>query len=207
LPPAIATAETRRLAVTLEAWVNEGEKTRPPFRVRGHETPIEFELEGLAVSARIDRIDELAAGGLAVVDYKSGFVVKPVRWFSPRPEGAQLAVYAHGLDASGIGPIRALAYAQVKAGEIEVSGLADADGLWAPLDVPRPEKPRLPASFAEARARLDAGLAALAREIREGIADVAPRDRGACQYCEQKPLCRIRTLDDPLNVSGAALDE
>jgi len=204
LPPAIASAETRRLTATLQAWVSDGEKIRPAFRVRAHEQPIEFELEGIDVHARIDRIDELDAGGIAVVDYKSGFVVKPARWFAPRPEGAQLAVYAHGLDAVNVGPIRALVFAQVKAGEIEASGLAEADGLWPGLDVPRTGKSKLPATFAEARARLDDGLVALAREIRDGIAEVAPRDRAACQYCEQKPLCRIRTLDDPLDVPEGA---
>jgi ATP-dependent helicase/nuclease subunit B len=204
LPPAIASAETRRLAVTLHAWVGDGEKTRPAFRVQGHEQPIAFELEGIAVRARIDRIDELDAGGLVVVDYKSGFVVRPARWFAPRPEGAQLAVYAHGLDAASVGPIRALVFAQVKAGEIEVSGLAEAGGLWPGLDVPQAGRGQLPATFDEARARLDAGLVALAREIRDGIADVTPRDRAACQYCEQKPLCRIRTLDDPLDAAERA---
>jgi len=80
--------------------------------------------------------------------------------------------------------------------------------LWPGLDVPRTGKSKLPATFAEARARLDDGLVALAREIRDGIAEVAPRDRAACQYCEQKPLCRIRTLDDPLGMEGAsAADE
>jgi len=196
LPPAIANAEARRLAATLDAWIAEGEMPRAPFRVRGHEQPVEFELEAIGVRARIDRIDELDAGGLAIIDYKSGFVPRPHRWFAPRPEGMQLAVYAHGLDAANVGPIRALAYAQVKAGEIDIGGLVDAPGLWAKLEVPVP-KSRLPVTtFADARAHLDAALVALARDIRAGSAAVAPRDRAACQYCEQKPLCRIRTLDD-----------
>jgi probable DNA repair protein len=197
LPAAIANAETRRLAATLHAWVEEGERLRPPFRVRAHEQAIEFALEGITVRARIDRIDELDADALAVIDYKSGVVVRPLRWFAARPQGVQLAVYAHGLEALGVGPIRALAYAQVKAGEIGVSGLAEARSLWPALDVAGSDKSRLPvASFQEARAQMERGLVALAREIGEGVADVAPRDRASCQYCELKPLCRIRNLDD-----------
>ncbi len=83
------------------AWLDEGERVRPPFRVRGHEQAVDCELEGVAVRVRVDRIDELDAGGLAIIDYKSGRVVKPARWFAPRPEGVQLAVYAHGLDRIG----------------------------------------------------------------------------------------------------------
>ena len=85
----------------------------------------------------------------------------------------------------------------MKAGEIGVSGLAEARSLWPALDVAGSDKSRLPvASFQEARAQMERGLVALAREIGEGVADVAPRDRASCQYCELKPLCRIRNLDD-----------
>jgi probable DNA repair protein len=204
LPPAMAGAERRRLTATLVAWLDEVETKRPPFIVRSHESRIAFELEGIAVSARVDRIDDLEAGGSIIVDYKSGFVVRPVRWFSLRPEGIQLAVYARGLAAAGPEPIRALVYAQVKAGDIDIAGLADADDVWPGVEVAGTPRSRLPfADFNAARAQLDAQLTALAREIRTGLAGVTPRDRYACQYCELKPLCRIRTLDDPDNSADA----
>ena len=204
LPPAMAGAERRRLTATLVAWLDEVETKRPPFIVRSHESRIAFELEGIAVHARVDRIDDLEAGGSVIVDYKSGFVVRPVRWFSPRPEGTQLSVYARGLAAAGPEPIRALVYAQVKAGDIDIAGLADAGDVWPGIDVAGAPRSRLPfANFDAARAQLDAQLTTLAREVRTGVAGVTPRDRYACQYCELKPLCRIRTLDDTDNSASA----
>jgi hypothetical protein len=92
----------------------------------------------------------------------------------------------------------------VKAGDIDIAGLADADDVWPGVEVAGTPRSRLPfADFNAARAQLDAQLTALAREIRTGLAGVTPRDRYACQYCELKPLCRIRTLDDPDNSADA----
>jgi ATP-dependent helicase/nuclease subunit B len=196
LPPAVAAAETRRLAATLSAWVDDGERIRPPFRVRRHEQALACDVGGIAVRVRIDRVDELGSGGLAVADYKSGRVIRPVRWFGERPEGVQLAVYAQAIDRVDDQALRALAYAQLKAGEITVSGIADADGLWPGLDVAG-TSPRVPAaSWDDARAQMREGLEKLAREVREGVASVSPRNGAACQYCDLGPLCRIRWLDD-----------
>jgi len=39
-------------------------------------------------------------------------------------------------------------------------------------------------------------VAMLAREVRDGVARVAPRHPSTCQYCGLQPLCRIRRLDD-----------
>ena len=89
-----------------------------------------------AGSRGIDRIDEVSPGGLAIVDYKSGRVVQPSRWTGDRPEGIQLAVYAGALARTTGEPIRALAYAQVRAGEVAVTGIAEAADVWPTLDVP-----------------------------------------------------------------------
>ena len=205
LPPAIAAAESRRLAALLASWIDEVERVRPPFRVRSHELPIEFAIEGIPMRLRVDRIDELDAGGIAIIDYKSGAVTRPVRWLAPRPAGVQLGVYAHGLDALDSGDIRVLAYAQLKAGEIGTTGLMASEGLFPGLEVPGSGRSRVPAaSFGDARAQLDVSVVLLARELRTGVASVAPRDRSDCGYCEQKPLCRIRRLDDTVVANDGA---
>ena len=196
LPPAVADAEAHRLAATLQAWIVEGELPRPPFAAQAHEQAIELDVDGVGVRVRVDRIDALESGGIAIVDYKSGRVVSPSRWFASRPEGIQLAVYAQAVEGKGGEPIRALAFAQLKAGEIRVSGLADAHETWPALDVAG-ETSRVPVQdWANARMQLRDHVAMLAREIREGVARVAPRRPTTCQYCGLQPLCRIRMLDD-----------
>ena len=195
LAPAVAQAEAVRLETTLRAWIDEGERGRPPFRVRGHETFVECDIEGLGLRVRIDRVDELAGGGLAIIDYKSGRVVQPSRWLGVRPEGIQLAVYASALEPTTDEPIRALAYAQVRAGDIAVAGLAETSTLWPALD---DNVQRIGAAdWQDARARLREQVVRLARDFRGGAAAVAPRDpRTTCRYCELDALCRIQWLDD-----------
>ena len=195
LAPAVANAEASRLAATLHAWIDEGERTRPPFRVRGHEQRIGCSIDDIALSLRVDRIDELPGGGLAVIDYKSGNVVPPARWFAERPEGIQVAIYAMAVESAAHEPVRALVYAQVKAGDIDVAGLAEDNAQWPALAAV--DSPRLAlAGWADARAQLAARVHALASDIRDGIADVAPRTQAICGYCGLQPLCRVQRLDD-----------
>lgn len=203
LAPVIADAEASRLSATLSAWIDEAERTRPPFRVRGHEERIACEIEGLVLRIRVDRIDELDGGGLAIIDYKSGTVVPPVRWFHERPEGIQLAVYAQAVEGASEDRVRALAYAQVKAGDIALSGLAQSAALWpalASVDSPRSDF----SNWADARAQLRERVVQLARDIRSGAVDVAPRKPAICRYCGLQPLCRIQVLDDGANGAETA---
>ena len=200
LAPAVAQAEAMRLEGTLRAWIDEGERSRPPFRVRDLEMAVACDIEGLGLHLKIDRVDELAEGGLAIIDYKSGRVVQPSRWFGARPEGVQLAVYAHALARTTDEPIRALAYAQVRAGDITVAGLAESSGLWPALvdDVQRLGA----ADWHEARAQLRDQVERLACDFQGGAAAVAPRDpRITCRNCRLDALCRIQWLDD--RASGA----
>jgi probable DNA repair protein len=205
LPPAIAVAEAHRLAATLRAWIIDAELPRPPFVVKAHEQAVELDVDGIRVRVRIDRIDALPSGGVAIIDYKSGRVIGPPRWFASRPEGVQLAVYAQAVDAQGDGPVRALAFAQLKAGEIEVSGLAESAELWPVLDVAGASRAAV-RDWPDARSQLRERLTMLAREFRDGVAQVAPRRASTCQYCGLQPLCRIRMLDDGAASSAAADD-
>ena len=198
LAPAVARGEAGRLAATLHAWLMYWELPRPPFRVRMHESRIPYDAGGFGVDVRIDRIDELASGGLAIIDYKSGRVVQPSRWTADRPEGIQLAVYAGALGRLTSEPIRALAYAQVRAGEVAVTGIADSADVWPALDAPGTS-----ADWQAERDALQDKVAMLAAEIRAGVATVTPRERGlTCRYCGLQPLCRIPVLDESVN--GAA---
>jgi hypothetical protein len=44
--------------------------------------------------------------------------------------------------------------------------------------------------------QLAARVRGLASDIRNGIADVAPRTQVICGYCGLQPLCRVQRLDD-----------
>jgi len=79
----------RALAALLRA-----DLTRAPFRVRAVEQRTSVQIGPLTFDVRIDRIDELADGTLAVIDYKTNERATSAEWFGPRLRDAQVPLYA-----------------------------------------------------------------------------------------------------------------
>jgi RecB family exonuclease len=85
--------ETEQLARVLVALLRE-EVARAPFRVLALEQRSEGALGRWTLRARVDRIDELADGSLAIVDYKTSERATSSDWFSLRLRDAQVPLYA-----------------------------------------------------------------------------------------------------------------
>jgi len=187
--------EARRLSKLVLEWFEKHERSRAPFRVVDTEVKLSLAFELFRVDLRLDRVDALDGGGVAIIDYKSGYVVPAARWFDPRPQAPQLALYAVAWRrARPYDRVRAVAYAQVKRGELKLEGLAADDSAWPELA--RPAKLRDPdlADWRAVEMRWHDSLAALAEEIGRGHAAVAPRDKLAtCKRCGLYALCRIGT--------------
>ncbi len=79
----------RVLAALLRA-----EALRAPFRVRAVEQRTTVSVGPLTFDVRIDRLDELADGTLAVIDYKTSERATSGDWFGPRLRDAQVPLYA-----------------------------------------------------------------------------------------------------------------
>ncbi len=208
LPPAVASGENQRLAGTVKAWLVAVDACRPSFAVRHTELPLELNVGGVGINVRIDRVDTLTDGGIAVIDYKSGRAAAPSKWLDARPSGTQVGQYALALGELPDAPeIRALVYAQLKAGEIGVQGMTADESVWPPLKA-LAQLPRVPVGeWADLPVALAMRLGELAEEFREGVAIVAPRDGRACQYCDLHALCRIQSLDDTPNATAGNDDE
>src|SRR4029077_3817497 len=118
VPPLIRTGEKRRLSALLDAWL-EIERARPPFAMRELESVQTLRLGGIAFRLRPDRIDTLATGGVAILDYKSGRVERPARWFDERPRASQLGLYILAQRAAAPETaVRAVVYAQLCPGAV-----------------------------------------------------------------------------------------
>ncbi|MFO1414161.1 MAG: PD-(D/E)XK nuclease family protein [Burkholderiales bacterium] len=196
LPAPVARAESARLAGTVRAWLDTVERPRAPFRVLDTEAKAQLALGGLALDFRIDRVDRLAAGGLAIIDYKSGHAPGPARWFAERPAGTQVGQYALAQAATRPDePVRAAFYAVLKAGAVTVAGLAE-DPTLVPGVQALPVKGVTLAGWDEVVPAWRAQYGALAQAFAEGDAQVAPR-ADACRRCDQKALCRVQQLVDP----------
>jgi ATP-dependent helicase/nuclease subunit B len=180
LPALLQAAECRR-ACAIIAELLQSERARAPFRVIATEAQRPLALGAATLALRLDRIDQLADGGIAVLDYKSG----RAEGFDPHAERLrrpQLPSYALAWD----GEVAAVASVHLRRDGVKWRGVADSDG-------------RLPALRAAVRAdgewrallaRWRSGLTALLQEFTSGCAAVAPLP-GACDYCHLAALCRV----------------
>ena len=192
VPSVIAAGETSRIATLLRDWIDGYERGRPRFTVEGNEVKADLTLRGLAFRLRIDRVDRTERGAV-IIDYKTGVIVPPKAWFDPRPRSPQIGLYTLARRQAASEPAtRAVAYAQLRSGELKVNGVtADAATGWPLVPI---EKTLTP-SWSAFEAWWDTELDGLANELRMGIAPVAPRDGAkTCRTCRLWALCRFSSV-------------
>ncbi|HUH94482.1 MAG TPA: PD-(D/E)XK nuclease family protein [Casimicrobiaceae bacterium] len=200
LPALLREGEARRLERTLAVWLAL-ERSRPPFVAQALEERMPLRLGGIDLTLRLDRVDALADGGVSIIDYKTGEVERPRQWFDERPRSVQLGLYAlaHSVRASG-GPVRAVAFAELRPEGVAAVGIAADEGVWPELDsaavAPGGTWTSLEAWWAR---KLDA----LGAEIAGGHAAVAPRlTPSPCRNCGLQAVCRIESVR-AIDLSGA----
>ena len=197
LPPAIAASEAGCVARLACEWLANVERGRPPFTVAHAEQRATVALAGHTMDIRIDRVDTLQDGGSAVIDYKSGFAKSPAGWFDERPSGLQLALYARAhAQAFPDAAVRALAYGQLRPGDVRAIGLHADAAVWPGLTLPEGVRQAGLVDWADADRRLQQALERIAGEFSAGHAGVAPRDPGVCKNCGLHALCRIADTAD-----------
>lgn len=194
--------EQERLISLVGEWL-AFEAARVPFTVQSTELETETSIESLALRLRLDRIDRLSDGTLLILDYKSGDLL-PKLWETPRPEDAQLPLYAAFGQIDG--ELGGLVFAKLRAGEPEFAGrVARAAETLLPTLKASSALLKQPFTVEMLLDWRDA-IAALARAFIEGQAQVDPRDYpSTCSNCELASLCRIRDFP-PLSESEEAID-
>jgi ATP-dependent helicase/nuclease subunit B len=85
--------ELEQLRALIAGWL-EGERARAPFTVLAVEQGRSLQLGPFTLSVRIDRLDRLGDGSVAVIDYKTGERATSADWFAPRLRDAQVPLYA-----------------------------------------------------------------------------------------------------------------
>jgi exodeoxyribonuclease-5 len=192
LPPRLRALEAQRLAELLATWL-EVEATRADFRVQACEERQRLDIEGLGINVVVDRVDRLADGRLAIIDYKSGRSDRTKTWADARITEPQLPIYA--ALAFPDRAVAAVALARVTREDPAFLGVAEDAGLLpgvAALDDQRrrfatadfPDWPTLRACWAER-------IREVAREVKQGAAAVVFDDEKHLQYCQVKPLLRL----------------
>jgi ATP-dependent helicase/nuclease subunit B len=135
----------------------------------------------LTLRGKLDRVDELEDGRRIVIDYKS--TAEPSSaWLGERPDAPQLPLYLIATEPDAV----AIAFAQVKAGQMKFAALAADETLL-------PVRKSLPDIGWEAQVAAWRGvLTQLATQFAAGEAAVDPKNpRTTCRNCDLQPLCRI----------------
>ena len=185
----LAELERARLAAVALEWLAL-ERQRPPFEVVQREEKRELSAGALQMRGRVDRVDRLQDGGLAVIDYKTG-PASVGEWLGARPDDLQLPLYAL---APGEEAVRAVAFARLRKGELAFAGLAREAGMLSGTCPPQEHRTarRMVASWDELVASWRAAVARLGDEFVAGEARIAPkRALATCDRCDLKPLCRV----------------
>lgn len=195
--PALA-RECRRTARLIRKLLDL-ERGRPPFRVQHTEYASRLRVAGQELRLRIDRLDALASGGLAILDYKSGRRISG-DWYGDRPSHPQLLAY---LAAVG-DEVVAMATVNVTAREVRFDGIAASAEL-----LPKVASVKAAAGESQdawqARVREWRGLVErLAAAFAAGQAAVDPKPQ-ACDFCHVASFCRVG--DSLMAVDDEILEE
>lgn len=171
--------ELEHLRQSLPAFL-ELEAQRTPFRVLAVEEESEIALGDLRLQVRVDRLDQLADGSLAIIDYKTSARATGGDWFTPRLRDAQVPLYATHANA----PVGAAVIARLS------EGAAGYSGIWSDAAFPGRRSQGALASLAEQLALWRTQLTSLAAEFAAGDTRVllAAYDEALGTYA---PLTRI----------------
>jgi len=186
--PRFRAIEAARLSRLMLAWLTLERQRVQPFEIAALEQDQTIELAGLRLRTRADRVDRLADGSLAVIDYKTGRNVRNDGWFDQRLTEPQLPLYC----LHSTGKVEAALLARVRRDGpgcrfVGLTGHADfAPGVDTPQLQDGPDWAGLLAQWQRA-------LGGLAAEIVEGRADATPSPQ-ACQYCALGALCRVQEM-------------
>lgn len=161
------------------------ERRRAPFTVRHTEYASRLHLAGQELRLRIDRLDVLEGGGVAILDYKSGRRVSS-DWYGDRPSHPQLLAYLAAVGEEVV----AMATVNVTAREVRFDGIAARDDMLPKVAGVKGPEGELRDPW-QARVREWRGLVErLAAAFASGHAAVDPKPH-ACDFCHAAGICRV----------------
>lgn len=189
--PVLRQLELERAHDILMRWLDL-EMQREPFAVLAVEQRERWSHAGLELSVQLDRVDRLADGRLAVIDYKSGANPPEPRrnWVRERPVDLQLPLYAAVLTAADT-DVAALVQATLHSRKTGTAGVSDGDcGLdgvahFTSWDVFEG------LSWAQVLQRWQKAIEAMAVEFSRGCAVNSCTDAGDLDFCDVTPFLRL----------------
>jgi len=186
--------EQARLKRYLLQWLDE-EKKRKPFSVQDTEKKYQITVAGLSIEVKIDRIDKLEDGTLAIIDYKTG-KTRLESWVGERPDDPQLPLYSIQFGDE----LSAVAFAQVRPGDMRFKGIArDKDQITGVQSFQKLKTSTPLEDWSSVLSYWQHNLQQLAEDYLAGKADVDPKNgNNTCRYCDLTSLCRVNESNNLL---------
>ncbi len=192
LPPQVMQIEQQRIQQLLEYWLDL-ELERADFKIHACEEKYSIEVEGLPVKFTIDRIDDLADGGLVVIDYKTSAVVANKSWADDRISEPQLPIYVSL--ALKYESVVAVCFAKVRTDESKFIGLSVEEGVLPEVTALHKVKNSSAfIKFSDWDTLLEhwyTSLTNIAHEIKSGVASTTFNKETDLNYCDVLPLLRL----------------
>jgi ATP-dependent helicase/DNAse subunit B len=200
--------ERQRLTALVHEWL-KFERGREDFSKVVHQQKIEFQLAGLDLRGRIDRMDRLQDGSLVIIDYKTGSQsYRAGDWNTPRPTRPQLPLYATALLRTAGTNLSAVAFALINRGACRMTGAGVRPEIFATKTLRAP-------ALQEYLEQWGPELEALAKAFLQGDARIDPKhapgsaSRSTCDetYCHLRAVCRMAEIDFPPDEAEEEPDE
>lgn len=163
------------------------------FEVINTEKEVEFVIEQITLTLRIDRIDRIEDLGIAIIDYKTG---KPKskpptgHWTDARPTNIQLPLYCLAIDENIVGLIFAHIHSANMHNKKHLQG-------WVANEKLKSKGLDFKIEWQKIKTEWQNNLSKLAKEFCLGHALVSPKNhKETCAACEFGMLCRFQKLED-----------
>ena len=185
--------EQQRLQRLVSLWLDY-ERARNDFEIIACEQKSEAEAGGVRVRIKLDRMDRLADGAHAIIDYKTG-VANAASWLGARPDEPQLPLYMFAAKQD----IAALAFARIKLGkDLGFDGIGRVDNLMPRVTTIAKRRGAAAKKYASWEEVVDGWrreIEALGRGFAMGDASVNPKyGNETCKQCDLQALCRINEI-------------